>query len=118
MERLKHPVSKVMASCLAATALLGCGPTGPELRESDPAVVVGKEYDDRDVWISYIPTGKSLIPITNVDPEHYYLVVSQCGHPDFMDETTDGCGDFTVEVNQDTYEQFNNGDSIQFKGDE
>ena len=94
--------------------LAACGDNGPSVTKDVPAKVVQHEYDDRDVWFTFISTGKSTIPITHVDPEHFYLDVEQCGHKEFMDDNTDGCGIFSVEVTEQTYDQFADGSTIVF----
>lgn len=88
--------------------------TGPEVTPNKPAKVVQHIYDDRDVWTTFISTGKTLIPITHVDPEHFYLQVEQCGHKEFTDKNSDGCGTFDVEVSSDTYQEFADGSTIVF----
>jgi hypothetical protein len=94
--------------------LAACGDTGPEVTKGVPAKVVQHAYDDRDVWTTIISTGKTVIPVTHVDPEHFYLTVEQCGHEEFMDDNSDGCGIFQVEVSQETYSQFADGSTIVF----
>lgn len=105
-----------MVGAVGALTLASCA-SSPEVTPNVPAQVVSHEYDDRDVWTSFVMVGRVMVPITHVDPEHFYLTVQQCGHDEFKDENSDGCGQFQVEVNSDTYQVYNDGSNITFSED-
>ena len=115
MEILKP--KKLYAAAAMATgsiALVACGDSGPDVTKNEPAIVREHVYDDADTWYLPISTGKTVIMVPQFDPEHYYLVVEQCGHDEFNDKSVDGCGLIEVEVDQSTYAQYDDGSTIVF----
>ena len=114
MEKFRVPKKVATAFMPLGLLMAACGDSGPQIEYGVPAKVVRHEYDDKDVWVTFISTGKTLVPITHVDQEHFYLDVEQCGHEEFEKQNVDGCGILTVEVDQDTYGQFADGSTIIF----
>lgn len=114
MEKLNQgPIKAFIGIGVGTFALLGCGES-TDVLPNVPARVVSHEYDDRDSWITYSRVGKITVPITHVDPEHFYLHINQCGHEEFKDDNSDGCGTFKIEVSKETFTNYQDGETITF----
>lgn len=101
-------VGTAVGLCIGSISLFGCGDKEAQFFDGKPATVVSHEYDDPDP--GFIIIGK--VPIFFTYPEHYYLNVDQCGHDELRDQNPNGCGLFTVEVDQETYDQHPDGSTI------
>jgi hypothetical protein len=96
----------VVAAGTGILALSGCGDSA-QITPGVAGEVVGREYDDRDV----IVVGR----VVTVQPEEFFLRVKQCGHEEFTTPENElGCAIFTVEVSEETYQEFQDGESIVF----
>ncbi len=113
MEKLKSILenSKVRLGAvglLGSAAILG-GCAEAEMLPNRPALVVEHQYDDPDTRLV------SVKPLMYAyDPERFLLVVEQCDRTEdeFADER--GCVVDTVQVSENTYNQYPDGSSITF----
>lgn len=99
-------------SVVTAAALAACGSS--EIQPESPVTVISHEYDDPDKTISYTLAGKTLIPITHHDPEHFILHLEQCDRQDDGAADENGCLQFAREVSSQSYQDIQDGQTLYF----
>lgn len=101
--------TRVPAALLAVgLGTIGLSACGAEVNPDEPATVL--EHHHYGAWIQVVRIGKttSFIP----HPERFELKLEQCGHDGEDDSNGAGCITESVDVHHDTYQQFQDGDTI------
>lgn len=111
MEKLlqKRTIGFSLAILIGGGALTGCS-SSPEILPNRNAEVVGHEYHSD--YTTFILAGKVLVP--QYHPEEFHLDVRQCDRQsdEFADEQ--GCVTAHIDVDESTYNEFQDGDTIVF----
>lgn len=105
----------VGATATLALTLSAC--SSAEIEPETPVTVTSHEYDDPDTWVSFIPAGKTIVPIMHHDPEHFILHLEQCGRTDEPSADENGCLQFAREVAPDEYNDIQDGEVLYFHQD-
>lgn len=109
MEKNKETLRKRGAQLVAAITLGSIGIAGCSSAEIIPnrrATVVEHQYDDPDTRVVSVKP-----PAILNEPERFLLVLEQCDRDDeFANEK--GCVVDTVEVSEETYNAFEDGETI------
>lgn len=106
-----------VAATLGLAALTGLTAACSSVEPSPdiPVTVTEHEYDDPDTWVSVIVVGNRPLPITQYDPEHYYLHVMQCNREEEPDADDNGCLVFTEEVDPEFYAEIEDGTTLHYR---
>lgn len=117
MERVLHRRALVALGATAALAVTLSGCSSAEIEPEQPVTVTSHEYDDPDAWVTNMPAGKTIIPITHYDPEHFILHLEQCDRTEEPSADENGCVGFAREVTHEQYDEIQDGAILYFHQD-
>ena len=108
---IRRPVGVVLALGLSAAALSGCGQDRVGIKKNKPAVILKHIY--KDSYAQYDPA----IGTTDFVDAQYDFLLRQCGRSGDTGADKQGCVEDTIAVSKETYDKFEDGESIVFDRD-
>lgn len=105
-----------ITAALGMVGILVGGCSGPEVLPNRPATVIAHEHHPG----YFMTTMAGKVPITTYYPESFHLDVRQCDRmeDDTEDDVKDGCIVEHMTVSEETYNNYQDGDSIVFEDTE
>ena len=108
-ETLEQKVSaKLVAALGLGLGVLSMGACASAEAQPGPATVIGHDYTGP--YTTYVQVGK--VPVIQYHPADYDLLLRQCGREGDEFADAQGCVEFEVDVNEETYNKYPDGSEV------